>query len=367
MRKLTALLALAGLLVSLAGCSTFKSFSDSLSGNSGGKTRQYFIQAVQVKWNYAPSGTNEITGKPFTPAEQVFVGSGLNRVGSTYTKCIYRGYTDESYAVPLKQPAYMGILGPTVFAEVGDRVVIHYKNSCSFANSVHVHGLRYDKKSEGAPYNDGTTSKADDSVPPGASYTYHYEVPKSAGPAAMDGSTAMWMYHSHSDEIGDVYAGMTGFIVVTKKGYANPDGSPNDVDQNIFVLFEVDNENLSSLASVNFKGKPTAVKESDEFAESNMMHSINGYVYGNGAMPVLKKGSRVRWYLMDMGNEVDLHTPHWHGNTVVSMGMRTDVVSMLPGTMVTADMSADNPGIWLFHCHVADHIAAGMVARYQVK
>ena len=59
---------------------------------------------------------------------------------------------------------------------------------------------------------------------------------------------------------------------------------------------------------------------------------------------------------MSMGTEVDLHTPHWHGNTVVANGMRTDVVSLLPAQMITADMTPDDPGIWLFHCHVNDHI-----------
>ena len=34
--------------------------------------------------------------------------------------------------------------------------------------------------------------------------------------------------------------------------------------------------------------------------------------------------------------------------------------------MVVADMVPDNPGIWLFHCHVNDHITAGMLTRYQV-
>jgi hephaestin len=34
--------------------------------------------------------------------------------------------------------------------------------------------------------------------------------------------------------------------------------------------------------------------------------------------------------------------------------------------MVVADMVPDDPGIWEFHCHVADHITAGMLARYQV-
>jgi FtsP/CotA-like multicopper oxidase with cupredoxin domain len=51
---------------------------------------------------------------------------------------------------------------------------------------------------------------------------------------------------------------------------------------------------------------------------------------------------------------------------VTALGMRTDVVNLLPASMVVADMLPDNPGIWLFHCHVNDHIAAGMITRFQV-
>ena len=31
----------------------------------------------------------------------------------------------------------------------------------------------------------------------------------------MEGSSVMWMYHSHTDEVGDTYAGLMGPIVVT--------------------------------------------------------------------------------------------------------------------------------------------------------
>jgi len=31
------------------------------------------------------------------------------------------------------------------------------------------------------------------------------------------------------------------------------------------------------------------------------------------------------------------------------------------------DLVPDNPGIWLFHCHMSDHMARGMVARYKVE
>jgi len=43
---------------------------------------------------------------------------------------------------------------------------------------------------------------------------------------------------------------------------------------------------------------------------------------------------------------------------------RTDVVELLLGSMVTADMRADNPGTWMIHCHVADHMEAGMSTTY---
>ena len=46
--------------------------------------------------------------------------------------------------------------------------------------------------------------------------------------------------------------------------------------------------------------------------------------------------------------------------------MRTDVVNLLPASMVVADMKPDDVGTWLFHCHVNDHIRAGMLTRYQV-
>ena len=96
------------------------------------------------------------------------------------------------------------------------------------------------------------------------------------------------------------------------------------------------------------------------------MHSIHGYSYGNLPGLTMRKGDSVRWYVMAMGTEVDLHTPHWHGNTVVSGGMRTDVVSLLPATMITADMQPDDIGTWFFHCHVNDHITAGMLSMYTV-
>lgn len=80
----------------------------------------------------------------------------------------------------------------------------------------------------------------------------------------------------------------------------------------------------------------------------------------------IQNGTHVRWYVVSVGTEVDLHTPHWHGNTLLMDGMRTDMVELLPMSMKTLDMYPDNAGTWLYHCHVNDHILAGMLAMYAV-
>jgi hephaestin len=43
---------------------------------------------------------------------------------------------------------------------VGDTIRVVFRNTCDFPTSVHPHGVLYDKASEGAPYNDGTSDVA---------------------------------------------------------------------------------------------------------------------------------------------------------------------------------------------------------------
>jgi manganese oxidase len=337
-----------------------------------GKTRTYFIAADEVQWDYAPSGKNLITGEPFDDVANVFVAPGSDRVGHVYAKSQYREYTDASFTRLKPRPAkwqHLGLLGPAIEAEVGDTIKVVFKNNTRFPASVHPHGVFYTKAGEGAPYADGTTGadKADDAVETGRSYTYVWKVPERAGPGPMEGSSTMWMYHSHVDEVGDTNAGLMGPMVITRCGQAKPDGSPIDVDREFVANFSVMDENSSLWLDTNLSALAEPPSPDDEgFIESNLMHSINGYVYGNLPGLSMRKGERVRWYVMAMGTEVDLHTPHWHGNTVVSGGMRTDVVSLLPATMITADMVPDDVGTWLFHCHVNDHIVAGMMSLYTV-
>jgi FtsP/CotA-like multicopper oxidase with cupredoxin domain len=347
------------------------------SGTVAGRVRTYYIAADEVLWDYAPQDRNVVAGRPFTDAEQVFVRNGATRIGDTYRKAVYRAYTDATFATLAPVPArdrYRGLLGPPIRAEVGDTVHVVFRNNTSRPASVHAHGVFYEKDAEGAPYDDGTAAaaRADDAVAPGHTYTYHWRVPERAGPGAMDGTSVLWMYHSHTDEIADTNAGLLGPIVVTARGKARPDGTPTDVDREVFSYFSVIDENVSPYLAGNLTelAQPpheVAPQDAPAFEESNLMHAINGFVYGNGPMVRIRKGERVRWYTFSLGTEVDLHTPHWHGNTATMMGLRGDMLELLPGSMKVADMRADAAGTWLFHCHVNDHIAAGMTALYRVE
>jgi FtsP/CotA-like multicopper oxidase with cupredoxin domain len=342
-----------------------------------GRQRHYFIAADTVDWDYAPSGRNLLTGEAFGETENVFVAQAPDRIGRVYEKSLYREYTDDTFRKLKPRPAkweHLGMLGPMIEAEVGDTIVVTFRNNTPFPATMHPHGVLYDKDSEGAPYADGTSGgdKADDAVPTGGTHVYRWEVPERAGPAAGDPSSIMWMYHSHTDEVTDTYSGLIGPMVITRRGMAREDGSPKDVDRELVANFMVEDENQSLYLERNIKRfAPDAAKleEGDEdFGESNLMHSINGYVYGNQPGLTMKEHETVRWYVMGMGTEVDMHTPHWHGNVVTmgGHGMRADVVSLLPGTMLHADMQPDAEGAWLFHCHVNDHIIAGMQSIYHV-
>ncbi len=362
-----------------AGCGAGDGTEDDVGLASQALQRNYFIAADEVVWDYAPTGINQVTGQPFGEPENVFVAQGPDRIGRRYVKALFREYTDATFRTLRSRPPgwqHLGFLGPLIRATVGDQIHVVFKNNATRPYSIHPHGVFYAKNAEGAPYNDGTSggNKLDDAVPPGATFEYFWNVPERAGPGPMDGSSAFWMYHSHTDEVADTYAGLIGPIVITRAGQARPDGRPVDVDREFVTMFEVADENQSPYLARNiqqFAGDPGSVDPEDEgFIESNLKHSINGFLYGNlrgnNTGLAMNNAERVRWYLMGMGTEVDLHTPHWHGNVVDIMGMRTDVAELLPASMVTADMRPDDNGTWLYHCHVNDHILAGMLALYRV-
>ncbi len=376
---------------------------ESATASGDGRTRTYYIAADELVWDYAPTGTNLSEGRPFNDVERPWMEPGPHVTGRKAKKALYREYTDDTFKTLTPRVAeweHLGFLGPLIRAEVGDTIVVVFRNNTKFPASVHPHGVFYNKDSEGAHYADGTNGadRADDGVPPGGTHRYVWPVPERAGPTEHEGSSAFWMYHSHHDEIRDVASGLIGPLIVTRKGMARPDGSPIDVDREIVVGFiEVDEnsswyveENIATYATdpagvrvgrnpfgdlvVLPASGPPARADAPQPGGTGLgppfgtyfKETINGYSYGHAPGISMKVGQRVRWYAMGSTN-FEFHTPHWHGNVVTSNHMRTDVGMLLPMGMFVADMIPDNPGKWFFHCHVAAHLRMGMQAFYTVE
>jgi manganese oxidase len=371
------------LTASVVACAWLRGDSEA---NSSSKVRTYYIAADEVKWDYAPGGKNQITGKPFGDAESFWVASGPHQIGKIFNKAVYREYTDATFSrlkPRSKEWEHLGFLGPLLRAEVGDTIRVVFKNNLTFSVSMHPHGVSYQKDSEGALYNDGIGDESNQAVAPGATHTYTWPVPERAGPAPGDMSSVLWMYHSHVNEIADVNAGLVGPIIITARGMAKPDGTPKDVDQEFVIAFSsvLEGESPYLQESIErYASDPKTVKlisiptgargiltgNPGAPFDPLVREAINGFLYGNTPGLTMHVGDRVRWYLMATSN-FEVHAPHWHGNTVVVQHMRTDVAALQTMGMVVADMVPDNPGTWLFHCHVGGHLRAGMQALYTVE
>lgn len=355
------------------------------------KTRTYYVAADEVNWDYAPSGRDEAMGMPFDAIAKGFTETSANHIGRVYKKAVYREYTDATFTTikpRAPQDAYQGILGPILYAEVGDTIKVVFKNNATHPYGMHPHGVLYQKDSEGADYSGSSSGNMEDRgacIAPGATHTYTWSVPDRAGPGPADPSSLFWLYHSHCNELRDVAAGLFGGLVITRRGMARADGTPRDVDEGFVTIYIAINENESWYLDDNIKAhipdpsklnryefKPVnadgiiGTVAGQGFVDTNVKWSINGYIYGNMPMMVMHKGDHVRWYVATLGDFNNAHTPHWHGNTVTVAGQRTDVLVVTSAQMITADMVPDAVGVWLYHCHISDHMLAGMDARYQV-
>jgi hypothetical protein len=342
-------------------------------GDKGGKyfgatpdparTRHYYIAAEPQLWDYAPAGRDVICGKPLPPAVIA------NRNGS---KIRYVQYTDDTFSTKVLEEPRLGLLGPVLRGTRGDFIAITFLNRATAPLSMHPHGLKYDKDSEGSFYQPRPGLGA--AVGTGAKFTYVWYIDDAATPLPGEPSSKAWLYHSHVASDEEVDRGLVGFVIVTDPTRARADGTPKDVDREMAALFMIHDESGLAAAAkeaAEYGNKAGSAQftwtQIQEQLERGNRFAINGFIFGNAPGLEINEGERVRWYLFALGSERDFHTAHWHGLRVLEEGRRrTDVVELLPASMKVADMVADDPGTWLFHCHVAEHMMNGMFARVVV-
>jgi FtsP/CotA-like multicopper oxidase with cupredoxin domain len=99
--------------------------------------------------------------------------------------------------------------------------------------------------------------------------------------------------------------------------------------------------------------------------------SINGHLYPNVPMYMVAEGDIVRMHIENHSGEV--HPMHLHGHRAVVLARdgvaatgspwMFDSLNVRDGESFDIAFVADNPGIWMDHCHNLKHAAVGMIAH----
>ena len=285
----------------------------SATTSAAANTREYWIKAEAVRWNIVPSGRDQMMNAPV-------------KGKTTFTAYAYRPYTPG-----FKKPAGPATVpGPLIEAEVGDEVVVHFRNGLSSPVTMHPHGIHYPQEMDGA-YK-GKFTDPGGFVQKNRTFTYRWE--------AREGTQGAWLYHDHGpmDPV-PLFKGLFGFLIIRTPGAPRP-----DVEH--FVAFH--------------SFSPVATGLGANFS------CINGRSYA-GNTPTLKAsvGDEVAFHVIALDDA--FHTFHLHGHRWTDAdGTVIDNHVLGPGDSYTLEFVEDNPGRWFYHCHVFSHLHMGMNGWYLV-
>lgn len=99
---------------------------------------------------------------------------------------------------------------------------------------------------------------------------------------------------------------------------------------------------------------------------TNYVWTINGKSSPDDQPLSIQQGQRATLTFTNNASGM-WHPMHLHGHTYQlikpdgSPGARKDTINVLPGQKVAVALIADNPGVWMLHCHNGYHQEAGMM------
>ena len=237
----------------------------------------------------------------------------------------------------VKAWAYNGqVPGPLIKVDPGDHVRIVLKNELPQSTSLHLHGIELPNAMDGVPF------VTQDPIKPGASFTYDFVA---QGPA-------VGMYHSHDYALTQVPDGMAGAIIVGDEPIPAGYGP---VSQEVPMM-------LNDAGVIGF--------------------SLNGKSFPATAPVIAHPGETVEVHYMNEGQQI--HPMHLHGirqlviakdGNPVPQPYLADTVDVAPGERYTVLIkpTAEEAGVWAWHCHILAHaehedgMMYGMVTTFIVK
>ncbi len=222
--------------------------------------------------------------------------------------------------------------GPTIEAVEGDRVRIYVTNKLPEATSVHWHGVLVPNGMDGVS---GLTQRQ---IEPGETYKYEFTLRQHG----------THMYHPHFDEMTQMALGMMGMFIIHPRQPPEP-----RIDRDFAIILS------------EWRIDPGTMRPNpNEMTEFNIF-TMNSKAFPGTAPLVVKLGELVRIRLGNL-SAMDHHPIHLHGYQFRVTGtdggpidksaqQAETTVLVQVGSTRDIEFVADEPGDWIFHCHMTHH------------
>ncbi|CAB3393520.1 multicopper oxidase domain-containing protein [Kyrpidia spormannii] len=239
---------------------------------------------------------------------------------------LYPGATIDAWGYNQRVP------GPLIRVRVGDKVAIVLKNDLPQPTTLHLHGLAVPNAMDGVPQmsTQSGTLGTQPEIPPGGSYTYRFTV--------TDQMVGTHLYHTHVNDDFQMDMGLHGVIIV------DPAHSSAKPPYSVEALYEISSFKIGG-------------------SEQENTFALNGKAFPETPMLTVHRGDRVLMRLVNASAE-EFHVMHLHGYTFEIVARdgnslpqpeRANTITLGPAQTADIAFTADNPGQWMFHCHILDH------------
>jgi FtsP/CotA-like multicopper oxidase with cupredoxin domain len=240
--------------------------------------------------------------------------------------------------------------GPTLRANEGDLLRVHFVNGSTHPHTMHFHGIH-------SAFHDGVTGIGRGEVKPGESHTYEFR----AEPFGCH------LYHCHASPLKrHIHKGLYGTFIVNpdpaKRGDLargrHPD-YPESADWQEFVMM------MNAFDTT--------------FDAGNEVYAVNTVAFHYMKHPIPVDRTRpVRIYLVNITEFDPINSFHLHGNffnyydhgTTLEPTLRVvDTIMQVQAQRGILELSFENhePGLYMFHAHVSEFAELGWMSAFDVR
>lgn len=239
---------------------------------------------------------------------------------------------------------YNGMVpGPQIFLEVGDKVEIELHNELPLGTDLHLHGINIPNAM------DGVAPVTQDLIEPGETFTYEF----------VADEVAVAMYHSHHHAQMGVPNGLLGMIYVGQLP-------------------------LPAGRTIGGQPVPADVTVSQEVPMVLNDAGVIGFALNGKSFPATAPivGTEGDWIIVHYANEgTQIHPMHLHQEDQIVIAKDgypldepyvVDTLNVAPGERYSVLIQLENPGTWVWHCHILPHVESddgmfGMVTAMVVE